>query len=106
MKVSGAVFVGQGSAMPVEELELADPGLGEVLVRYGASARAGQAIVLGGKARALLAGRPAVALTDIEACLLPALRHRVLLGFEADAERIHVDELLQIWRSAAQRRTT
>jgi len=75
-------------------------------VRYGASARAGQAIVLGGKARALLAGRPAVALTDIEACLLPALRHRVLLGFEADAERIHVGDLLQLWRSAAQRRTT
>jgi MoxR-like ATPase len=75
-------------------------------VRYGASARAGQAIVLGGKARALLAGRPAVALTDIDACLLPALRHRVLLGFEADAERIHVDDLLQLWRSAAQRRTS
>ena len=75
-------------------------------VRYGASARAGQAIVLGAKARALLAGRPAVALTDIEVCMLPALRHRVLLGFEADAERIHVDDLLQLWRSAAQRRTT
>lgn len=37
MKVQGAVFVGQGSDMPVEELELADPGVGEVLVRYGAS---------------------------------------------------------------------
>lgn len=37
MKVRGAVFVGQGDEMPVEELELADPGVGEVLVRYGAS---------------------------------------------------------------------
>jgi S-(hydroxymethyl)glutathione dehydrogenase/alcohol dehydrogenase len=37
MKVNGAVFVGQGAAMPVEELELAEPGIGEVLVRYGAS---------------------------------------------------------------------
>ncbi len=75
-------------------------------VRYGASARAGQAIVLGSKARALLAGRPAVVLADIEACLLPALRHRVLFGFEADAERIRVDDLLPIWRNAAERRTT
>ena len=37
MKVNGAVFVGQNSDMPVEELELGDPGVGEVLVRYGAS---------------------------------------------------------------------
>ena len=57
-------------------------------VRYGASARAGQAILLGAKARALLAGRPAVVQEDIEPCLLPALRHRVVLGFEADAEQI------------------
>jgi len=37
VKVKGAVFVGQGADMPVEELELAEPGFGEVLVRYGAS---------------------------------------------------------------------
>jgi len=37
MKVNGAVFLGQGSEMPIEELELAEPGVGEVLVRYGAS---------------------------------------------------------------------
>ncbi|MEO6593362.1 MAG: AAA family ATPase [Planctomycetota bacterium] len=73
-------------------------------VRYGASARAGQAIVLGAKARALLAGRPAVVLGDIETCLLPALRHRVLLGFEADAERVSVEDLLPSWRKAAERR--
>ncbi|HEX5054649.1 MAG TPA: AAA family ATPase [Planctomycetota bacterium] len=72
-------------------------------VRYGASARAGQAIVLGAKARALLAGRPAVVLSDIETCLLPALRHRVLLGFEADAERVAVEDLLPSWRAAAER---
>jgi MoxR-like ATPase len=74
-------------------------------VRYGASARAGQAIVLGGKARALMAGRPAVVLADLEACLLPALRHRVLLGFEADAERVRVDDLLPIWKAGAEQRT-
>jgi len=72
------------------------------LVRYGASARAGQAILLGAKAKALLAGRPAVTLPDIEACLLPALRHRVLLSFEADAEQTRVEDLLPRWRERAQ----
>jgi MoxR-like ATPase len=73
-------------------------------VRYGASARAGQAIVLGAKARALLAGRPAVVRTDIDACLLPALGHRVLFNFEADAERIGAADLLPEWIGRAERR--
>ena len=73
-------------------------------VRYGASARAGQAILLGAKARALLAGRPAVVQADIDACLLPALRHRVLLGFEADAEQISVEQLLPRWQEQASAR--
>lgn len=72
-------------------------------VRYGASARAGQAIVLGAKARALLAGRPAVVKADFDACLAPALGHRVLLGFEAEAERLTVMNLLPAWKSAAER---
>ncbi len=74
-------------------------------VRFGASARAGQAIILGAKARALLDGRPAVAREDIDACLLPALGHRVLLGFEAEAERIEVASLLPRWIETAQQRT-
>jgi len=74
-------------------------------VRYGASARAGQAVVLGAKARALLAGRPAVVRADIDACALPALGHRVLLTFEADAERMRVADLLPAWVSSAERRT-
>jgi len=73
-------------------------------VRYGASARAGQAIVLGAKARALLDGRPAVVQGDIDACMLPALQHRVLLGFEAEAEQVRVADLLPEWRKAAERR--
>ncbi len=75
-------------------------------VRYGASARAGQAIVLGAKARALLAGRPAVVMDDIETNLLPALRHRVLLGFEADAEAVGVADLLPTWRATAKQRAS
>jgi len=73
-------------------------------VRYGASARAGQAIVLGAKARALLAGRPAVVREDIDACLLPALGHRVLLRFEAEAERVTQTDLLPDWINSAERR--
>ena len=73
-------------------------------VRYGASARAGQAIVLGGKARALLAGRPAVVREDLDVCLKPALAHRVMLRFEADAERVGIDDLLPLWVNSAQRR--
>src|SRR5688572_5214776 len=75
-------------------------------VRYGASARGGQSIVLGAKARALLAGRPAVVRADIDACLLPALEHRVLLSFEAEAERVRVADLLPTWRAAAERRSS
>jgi MoxR-like ATPase len=73
-------------------------------VRYGASARAGQSVLLGAKARALLAGRPAVVQEDIDACLLPALQHRVLLGFEADAQQVRVSDLLPGWRAGVQRR--
>lgn len=74
-------------------------------VRYGASARAGQAIVLGAKARALLAGRPAVVREDIDACLLPALGHRVLLRFEAEAEQITQADLLSDWINEGERRS-
>lgn len=74
-------------------------------VRYGASPRAGQAIVLGAKARALLAGRPAVVRADLDACLLPALAHRVLLNFEADAERVRVRDLVPAWVAQGERRS-
>jgi MoxR-like ATPase len=74
-------------------------------VRYGASARAGQAIVLGAKARALLAGRPAVVRADLDACLQQSLGHRVLLNFEAEAERVRVSDLLAEWKAAAERRS-
>ncbi|MBL8738936.1 MAG: AAA family ATPase [Planctomycetes bacterium] len=73
-------------------------------VRYGASARAGQAIILGAKARALLAGRPAVVREDIDACLVPALEHRVMLRFEAEADGVTVTDLLPSWANFAQRR--
>lgn len=64
-------------------------------VRYGASPRGSQALVLGGKVRALLAGRYEVVPEDIRAVVLPALRHRIILNFEGEAERIDPDTILQ-----------
>jgi len=63
-------------------------------VRYGASPRAAQALILGGKVTALLAGRYNVALEDIRAVAPAALRHRVLLNFEAQAEGIDPDDVV------------
>ncbi|MGD1994486.1 MAG: AAA family ATPase [Anaerolineae bacterium] len=63
-------------------------------VRYGASPRGAQALVLGGKVTALLAGRYNVALEDVEAVAPVALRHRVLLNFEAQADGIRTDDVV------------
>jgi len=57
-------------------------------VRWGAGPRAGQALVLAGKARAVLDGRPAVSLDDIRQVAAPVLRHRVLVNFQAEADGI------------------
>jgi MoxR-like ATPase len=64
-------------------------------LRFGASPRAAQTLVLAGKVRALLAGRPFVNADDIKAVALPALRHRVMTNFEAEAEGKGVDEIVQ-----------
>ena len=64
-------------------------------VRIGASPRGIQAMVLGAKVHALIRGRAHVAREDIRAIALPALRHRVLMNFEGEAERIDLDDLLQ-----------
>src|ERR1700747_2063203 len=57
-------------------------------LRCGASPRGGQALILAGKVRALLEGRYNVSFEDVRRVYLPALRHRVLLNFEAQAENI------------------
>jgi MoxR-like ATPase len=64
-------------------------------LRFGASPRAAQTLVLAGKVRALLAGRPFVNADDIKSVALPALRHRVMTNFEAEAEGKGVDEIVQ-----------
>ena len=62
--------------------------------RFGASPRAAQTLVLAGKVRALLDGRTSVAVQDIREIVLPALRHRCLLNFEAEAEGVTTDEVI------------
>jgi MoxR-like ATPase len=64
-------------------------------VNYGASVRAAQFIVLSAKARALAHGRYHVAYEDITALAMPVLRHRVLLNFHAESDRIDADEILR-----------
>jgi MoxR-like ATPase len=64
-------------------------------IRCGASPRGAQALVLGSKVRALLEGRYNVSFDDIKAVYLPALRHRILLNFEAEAQRVDADTILR-----------
>jgi MoxR-like ATPase len=63
-------------------------------VRYGASPRGAQALVLGAKVRALAEGRYNVSIDDLKAMAAPALRHRIILNFEGEAEGIDVDTLI------------
>ncbi|HTX16352.1 MAG TPA: AAA family ATPase [Candidatus Baltobacteraceae bacterium] len=63
-------------------------------VNYGASVRAAQFIVLAAKARALARGRYHVAYEDITSLAIPVLRHRVLLNFHAESDRVDSDEIL------------
>ncbi len=71
-------------------------------VRYGASPRGAQALVLGAKVRALAEGRYNVSVEDLRAVALPALRHRLILNFEGEAEGVNVDRLISDVVDAAQ----
>ena len=63
-------------------------------VSYGSSPRGMQTLIRGARVNALLESRTAVSIADIKAVALPALRHRVLLNFEGEAESLDVDRLL------------
>jgi MoxR-like ATPase len=63
-------------------------------VRWGAGLRASQALILGGKARALLRGRYHVSVADLRALAPPILRHRVITNFYAESERIDADAIV------------
>jgi MoxR-like ATPase len=62
-------------------------------VRWGAGPRAGQALILTAKARALFNGRYAVTMEDLQAMAYPVLRHRVLMNFKAEAENVSSDQV-------------
>jgi len=84
---SGVVVGGSGSAF-------ATPMVNR-FVRMGASPRAAQAMVLAGKCRAMLDGRSAVSVDDLKSVALPALRHRLIMNFEAEAEGVSADGVVQ-----------
>lgn len=64
-------------------------------VNWGAGLRASQNLILAGKVRALLMGRYNVSYGDIQALAEPVLRHRILLNFHAEAERVPVEEVVK-----------
>jgi len=70
------------------------PAAVQEYVRWGAGPRAGQALVLAAKARALLHGRLAATREDVKALAAPVLRHRILLSFAAEAERKSTDDVV------------
>ncbi len=70
-------------------------------VSWGAGTRAGQYLLLGAKARALLNGRAHVSVEDIQALAAPVLRHRILLNYRAEAEGIRVEEVIRRLVAAA-----
>ncbi len=65
-------------------------------VQWGAGPRAGQSLILTAKANALLNGRYAVTHDDVRAMIYPTLRHRILLNFKAEAERISTDNMIDV----------
>src|SRR5512135_1306949 len=64
-------------------------------VNWGASLRASQYLILGGKARALLNGRFNVSIEDIQALAYPVMRHRILTNFHAESQRVTRDEIIR-----------
>jgi len=70
------------------------PEITNRFIRFGSSPRGVQALVLAGKVRALLDERYHISFSDIADSVLPALRHRILLNFEGEAEGVRNDDLL------------
>ncbi len=70
------------------------PKIVQQYVRWGAGPRAGQALILGAKASALLAGRAAVSPADIQRVAMPVLRHRILPNFAAEADGVSSEPII------------
>jgi len=79
------------------------PDFVQKYVNYGASVRAAQFLVLAAKARALMKGRYHVTYEDVRSLYIPVLRHRILLNFHAESDRLKQDDILKRileWRGA------
>ena len=75
--------------------QVGSPGFVTDWVSWGAGTRAGQSLVLGAKARALLQGRTHVSAEDIRVLAAPVLRHRVLVNYRAEAEGMSVETIIR-----------
>ena len=64
-------------------------------IDWGAGPRAGQALILASKAKALLNGRYSVTPDDLRSMLIPAMQHRIILNFKAASEKIHPTTILK-----------
>ena len=76
-----------------------EPGASDIVKRYvafGAGPRAGQYLVLGAKARAAMDGRPVPDLDDVRSIAYSVLRHRLVLNFQAEAEGVGVEKILNL----------
>ncbi|MDQ6831622.1 MAG: MoxR family ATPase [Gemmatimonadota bacterium] len=85
-------------AVNIARLSRPDAGAPDFIkkwVSYGASVRAAQYLILGGKARALMQGRYHVGFDDVRALARPVLRHRVLTNFHAQSERVTSDQIIE-----------
>jgi MoxR-like ATPase len=71
------------------------PDFVEEWISYGASVRAPQHLLLGGKARALMQGRYHVSFEDIRALAKPVMRHRIIRNFHAESERVTTDQIVE-----------
>jgi MoxR-like ATPase len=71
------------------------PDIVKKYVNYGASVRAAQNLVLASKARALMKGRYHVSFEDVRELYTPILRHRILLNFHAESDRVSQDDVLR-----------
>jgi MoxR-like ATPase len=63
-------------------------------IRFGSSPRGAQAVILGAKGNALAEGRVHVSYEDVEKVIYPALRHRIILNFQAEAENVNSDQII------------
>ncbi|MEM1303742.1 MAG: MoxR family ATPase [Planctomycetota bacterium] len=82
----------------VRSSRVGEPGAADVAkqrLAWGAGTRAVQCLILGGKARCLMKGRPCVAMEDLHALAKPVLRHRLVLNFTAESEGVTADHVIE-----------